>query len=133
MNHVKIGLLNELSSPVVIVTAVVAIPYHYNIVANIVISRRSFSRQTTQADPMYSMYSTCSINIVRVISRQSQGRLETTLTCAPNDFGSNYTIITGDPYPLAAFFDGHRFGLCCTNSKGQHLSVGRTNCHHARC
>ena len=26
----------------------------------------------------------------------------------PNDFGSNYAIITGDPYPLAAFFDGHR-------------------------
>ena len=37
------------------------------------------SRQITQTDPMYS---TCSINIVRVISRQSRGRLVTTLTCA---------------------------------------------------
>ena len=33
--------------------------YHYNLVANIVISRLSFSRQTTQTDPMYS---TCAIN-----------------------------------------------------------------------
>ena len=55
-------------------------PYHYNLVANIVISRWSFSRQTTQTDLMYS---TCPINIVRVISHQSRGRLETTLTCAP--------------------------------------------------
>ena len=56
-------------------------PYHYNLVANIVISRRSFPRQTTQTDPMYS---TCSINIMHVISRQSRGRLlETTLRCAP--------------------------------------------------
>ena len=41
----------------------------------------------------------------------------------PNDFGSNYAIITGDPYPLAAFFDGHhrssakKHGKCVMISK----------------
>ena len=74
----------------------------------------SFSRQTTQTDPMGDVFN-MSINKrapVRVISSQSRGRLETTLPRAPpNDFGSNYAIITGDPYPLAAFFDGHHCNL----------------------
>ena len=39
------------------------------------------------------MYSTCSINIVRVISHQSLGRLATTLTCAPNDFGQTTPLL----------------------------------------